>query len=173
MFFDSSLATVDVNKNLRPGCRVRNTQDLKCLKESLKIYKQQTKLNNEVNEKSRQLLQSLETGQKNSKQHQREYGLKPPTRNKENSRLNSCQATKRSPKRPEVYSSATLNKNVSKVNRDLIEYVKFRETYLEHVNHWQQIWLFTDNPIYEYGNLSNHLKKPVSIISFIPNFSPD
>jgi hypothetical protein len=47
--------------------------------------------------------------------------------------------------------SNQVNAKISKINSELINYVKLRERYMQHANYWQQIWLFTDNPIFEYG----------------------
>jgi hypothetical protein len=41
---------------------------------------------------------------------------------------------------------------ISRVNIDLIKYVKLKENYMQHNNYWHQMWLFTDNPLCEYGN---------------------
>lgn len=144
MVFEPSLQNI---KNIRPStsgaeCSQRK---IKCLKENLKLFKQQTQTNNEINEKNRELLKGLTKADTKT------------TKNKENS-------YQRAPWNSGKFKNCTDSKNVSKVNRDLIEYVKFRETYLQHVNHWQQIWLFTDNPIYEYGSL---IKKIFSITGYL------
>lgn len=136
---------------------------IKCLQENLKILKQQTKHNNEANERNRDLLNSLSkpnnSSSNNSQPSTTSAILNSFNSNKENKYSHLKNARKYDfEKTAPVYSvnsnaQAVLPKpNISKVNRDLIEYVKFRETYLGHINYWEQIWLFTDNPIYEYGN---------------------
>lgn len=120
---------------------------IKCLKENLKILKQQTRLNNEKNEKNRDLLQSFSKIDEKlaieRKLGNKENIIAINKKSVKNECLNSTDCLK---------SSENTPRFISKVNRDLIEYVKFREAYMKHLNHWQQIWLFTDNPIYEYGN---------------------
>jgi len=154
MVFDSSLA-VNVSSDLRLDSKGNSGQNLKCLKENLKIYKQQTKINNEVNEKSRQLLKILAKSQGITEHSQLRNVLKSKSNsNKENFYLN-CNQKKNLQDRPEIYSN--INKNVSVVNPNLIEYIKYRKNYLQHVNYWQQIWIFTENPIYEYGNCKNYI----------------
>ena len=53
--------------------------------------------------------------------------------------------------------SNQVNAKISKINSELINYVKLRERYMQHANYWQQIWLFTDNPIFEYGTTSTSI----------------
>ena len=53
---------------------------------------------------------------------------------------------------PSTTRSKCIKRPHTNKNRQvLVDYVTHRECYMQHVNHWQQIWLFTDNPIYEYG----------------------
>lgn len=139
----------------------KTLKKIKCLQENLKILKQQTKHNNEANERNRDLLNSLSkpNNNKNSQPSTTSAILNSLNSNKENKYSHLKNARKYDfEKTAPVYSvnnnvQAVLPKpNISKVNRDLIEYVRFRETYLGHINYWEQIWLFTDNPIYEYGN---------------------
>ena len=144
----------------------KTLKKIKCLQENLEILKQQTKHNNEANERNRDLLNSLSKSHDNSNNSHSQTSttsalLNAFHRNKENKYSHLKNARKYDfEKTAQVYSvnnnaQAVLPKpNISKVNRDLIEYVKFRETYLGHINYWEQIWLFTDNPIYEYGNSS-------------------
>jgi hypothetical protein len=103
---------------------------LNFLKENLNIIKQQTKLNNELNKKNRKLLENLQ---------------------KNNDVKNSSifQSSKFSKQKNEY--SIKLNKNLSQVNKEFIKYLNFRENYTHHAIYWHQFWLFTDNPIYEYG----------------------
>jgi hypothetical protein len=39
----------------------------------------------------------------------------------------------------------------SKTRQKLRNFVAYRQNFMQHANYWQQIWLFTDNPVYEYG----------------------
>lgn len=113
---------------------------LKQLKHNVDLLKQQTSLNNETNKKTRILLQSLkEPKLLLTQQQQQHHSL-----NK-----SDIKQTRTNLKRQE-HSNRNRN-NISKINSDLINYVKLRERYMQHANYWQQIWLFTDNPIFEFG----------------------
>ena len=94
--------------------------------ESKPTLQQQTNLNNELNRKTRVVLTNL---------------------NNINEKLNKQEIVKK--KSNENFNNN--NNNISKINSDLIKYVKLRERHIKHANYWQQIWLFTDNPIFEYG----------------------
>lgn len=101
-------------------------EKIKLIKKNLEYIKQQTNLNNELNRKTRVVLTNL---------------------NNINEKLNKQEIVKK--KSNENFNNN--NNNISKINSDLIKYVKLRERYIKHANYWQQIWLFTDNPIFEYG----------------------
>ena len=130
----------------------KSNDKLKFFKENIKILRQQTEQNNEINSRNRTLLNTL--GQTNvlAKKHVlvKERHHVDQHNDKENTQFKCLTKSPRSGK--------NLTKNISKINKDLINYVKFRETYMQHSNYWQQIWLFTDNPIYEFGNNNNNIK---------------
>ena len=143
----------------------KTIKKIKCLQQNLKILKEQTKQNNEANERNRDLLNTLSKPVDSKTSPATSVILDNNNNNKENKFSHLKSSRKYSfEKTAPVYSvnnTQVLSKtNISKVNRDLIEYVKFRETYLEHINYWEQIWLFTDNPIYEYGNLKLFILSP-------------
>lgn len=97
------------------------------MRQRIEELKAQTRLNTELNAKARIQLASLKGNSEN---------------------LSSSGHTR----------SKCIKKSHTNINRQaLVDYVTRRECYMQHVNYWQQIWLFTDNPIYEYGTLSLHL----------------
>ena len=100
---------------------------LKYLKE-LSNVKSQINLNNELNQKTLILLDNLKCPT-------------PIAKHQENNQ-NTFK------KRLEILS---LNRNISKINNDLINYVRLRQNYMQHDTYWKQSWLFTDNPVYEFG----------------------
>lgn len=107
--YDTSIKYKSLKRNIK----------LELIKQRLAYLKEQTDLNNEINNKARVYLK--------------------------NDIYNS-------PTKPKL--SKTTSTLKSKINRDLIKYVRLRESYMQHANYWQQLWLFTDNPLYEHGKLS-------------------
>lgn len=94
-------------------------------KQKLAVYQEQTELNNRLNSKTRLLLLNSS---------------------------NSCSSFSNISKSK---SNSIFLKNsksyYSCTSSNLVKYCRLRETYMQHANYWQQLWLFTDNPIYEYG----------------------
>jgi hypothetical protein len=103
------------------------------LKEKIGQFKRQTELNNELNIKARNKLVEM-TGQVENF---------PDNRTKK-----SDLSVKKSLADFNEIASQLLS---SKSKRTLRSYVNYRQNYMHHASYWQQIWLFTDNPIYEYG----------------------
>ena len=116
----------------------------KHLKE-LSNVKTQLDLNAELNKKAASILSSYSnvTGKKENSTTGACTGVSK--KQQEAFNLNKSGVPK---KRGDLLS---VNKNLSKINNDLISYVKLRQNYMQHDNYWKQSWVFTDNPVYEYG----------------------
>ena len=135
-----------------------DTPNLKCANKKHEVFlkfkylkelsnvNSQVDINNELNKKAACILNSLNKGVTTS------IGTK-----KENSSISNI-----SKKQQEivnlnrsVYNKRVdilkVNKNISKINNDLISYVKLRQNYMQHDNYWKRSWVFTENPVYEYG----------------------
>ena len=117
----------------------------KYLKE-LSNVKSQVDLNRELNKKTAEFLNNFKASS-NTKFNSLSSSHKENSIRKQELFNLSKSAHK---KRTDILS---LNKNISKINNDLISYVKLKQNYMQHDNYWKQSWLFTDNPIFEFGNL--------------------
>jgi flagellar biosynthesis component FlhA len=98
----------------------------KCLAENISDTKAQTKLNNELNRNARLILESL---------------------NKNSNKLYDISNVNR-----KLTNESITHKSISKINNDLINFVRHRKSHMQHLSYWKQEWLFTDNPSYNYGN---------------------
>ena len=136
-----------INKNCSILYDINNTKALNSIeinrgfKERLSQFRKQTLENNELNAKARNALRDL-IGFENVNEPAKPKALvskKETTKNKNNSTVRD-------------YTELAIQLLTSKTKRTLRSYVKYRRDYMQHTNYWQQIWLFTDNPIYEYGN---------------------
>jgi hypothetical protein len=107
-----------------------NSNLLEHFKEKLNSIKKQNRLNEQLLSQSKNLLNQLLSGSNSSSNF------------KENSNNISIAHDK--------HSQTPL---ISRVNIDLIKYVKLKENYMQHANYWHQMWLFTDNPLCGYGNV--------------------
>ena len=143
---------------------------LKYLKENLENLKVQNALSSDFNKKTRVLLNSLSKINEENKSDNNQrlmstsYSSYLPGTQKHFQMVKSKsnhlgqKYSQSFYNRPEFAKSDIMNRmstnssNISKINSDLINYVRLREKYMQHANYWQQTWLFTDNPIYEYGN---------------------
>jgi hypothetical protein len=137
----------------------------KHLKE-LSNVKTQLDLNAELNKKTATILNSLKVVATSSnvtvKKENSTGGCTGGTSKKQQEifNLNKSGLPK---KRGDILS---VNKNLSKINNDLISYVKLRQNFMQHDNYWKQSWVFTDNPVYEYGKNKKRRTTTLPIPSF-------
>jgi hypothetical protein len=127
----------------------KNSSYLKGLKEHLKekinFYEKQIVSSNQFNRTAKLILNSSNYEDQTSKH------LARLNNSITNEKRNSFQTSKINSKRPIKQARTT---------RDLINYVKLRQTYMQHENYWHQVWLFTENPLFEFGSEFNgKLKK--------------
>jgi hypothetical protein len=130
----------------------QNGNNIKLLKEKIELFRKETILNNEINKKTRDILASLNIN--NSHNDKTSSNDKRPlyTYSKSNCfHLSKIKHNNHS-------MSYNTNNTSYKQNRYINDYVNHR-------SYWQPIWMFTDNPIYEFGN-DLHKKKKLYFVFF-------
>ena len=133
-------------------------QKLKYLKEVSNV-KSQLDTNNELNRNAMNILDNLKPLHK-APLVVTSVAASQDTRKRENAPIS--QATSVSKKR--LLDTLNLNRNISKINSELISYVRLRQNHMQHDNYWKQSWLFTDNPIYEFGNKNEFTQNRTSSV---------
>jgi hypothetical protein len=141
------------------------TARLKVVKQNLDYIRQQTHLNNDMNRKTRNVLinlscnSSVNNNNQNIKQQlqlNQKQSHQPISTSDRQAILDLIKCSSSAANQTAIHTAKRSNNQfnsakISKINSELINYVKLRERYMQHANYWQQIWLFTDNPIFEYG----------------------
>ena len=120
----------------------------KLIKQNMEYLKQQTYMNNEANKKTRLILNNLNNNSNNLSNNESLSQLKSIYANCNNFKKYSTNSNNNNKNNKTKTHEAN---KLSKIITDLINYVKSREKFIQHANYWHQIWLFTDNPIFEYG----------------------
>lgn len=109
------------------------------LKEKLIFYEKQIDSSDQLNRMAKSILNSYNN---NNKDRTKELLAKLKTsfpKEKKNSSQTSKIGSKRAAKQ-------------DRTSCDLINYVKLRQTYMQHANYWHQVWLFTENPLFQFDN---------------------
>jgi len=123
----------------------KNTSYLKGLKEHLKekliFYEMQIDSSNQLNRVAKSILNSYNYKGQSKELLAKSKSLFP--KEKRNSSHTSKIGSKRAAKQGRTSGC------------DLINYVKLRQTYMQHANYWHQVWLFTENPLFQFDNDSN------------------
>jgi hypothetical protein len=117
------------NSNIKSEKFSKSYLRKKCLFENISDIKAQTKLNNELNKNARSILESF---------------------NKNSNKLNDISNLEKSVNN-KLANESFIRYNKSKINNDLINFVRHRKSHMQHLSYWKQEWLFTDNPSYNYG----------------------
>jgi hypothetical protein len=115
----------------------QNGNNIKLLKEKIDLFRKETILNNELNKKTRDVLASLSINNKTVKiQDKRPLYAFSKSNCFHSSKIKHNHTT-----------TTTTNRNNNICNQNL-----YINDYVNHTSYWQPIWMFTDNPLYEYGN---------------------
>lgn len=107
------------------------------LKEKLAFYETQIDSSNQLNRMTKSILNSY-----NNKDQSKELLTKLKTTFPKEKR-NISQTSKIGSKRATKHGRTSC---------DLINYVKLRQTYMQHTNYWHQVWLFTQNPLFQFDS---------------------
>ena len=122
----------------------QNGNNIKLLKEKIELFRKETILNNEMNKKTRDVLTSLNINNNNHNINNNSCSI---TNNK--TALNHNKRPIYNYSKSNCFHSSKLkyNHNYNSNNQNI-----YTNNYINHTSYWKPIWIFTDNPIYEYGN---------------------
>jgi hypothetical protein len=129
-------------------------QRISYLKEKIGQFKKQAEVNNELNAKARNKLLEMMSGVENSENRSHEEQPQQIFDSAKGSpRKVSGVNKKGNGSGGDYFNEVASHVFSSKPRRTLRRFVNYRQNYMHHASYWQQLWLFTDNPIYEYGTV--------------------